>query len=175
MTTPQFRTCPTVWWWWRCCAFFEGAAVDDSTNITATGDKLWIRIRLTVTVEHFAPKAHSLELDPEDAFSRCNDATTVTPRYRTQTLIIRYKCHRIGWYRHTGSVQCSSILVKSIRILTGILQLFPNTSWLPRSLRVAFSLYSLLLKFTMRFIQFVVACATLKLFNIYAYAKPVPD
>jgi hypothetical protein len=83
---------------------FWGAAVDGSTNLTATGDKLWIRIRFTITVEHFAPKAHNLELDPGDAFSRCNDATTVTPHYRTQTLIIRYKCHRIGWYRHTGSV-----------------------------------------------------------------------
>ena len=46
--TPQFRTCPTVWW--RRCAIWGG----------------------------FATKAHNLELDPEDTFSRCNDATTVT-------------------------------------------------------------------------------------------------
>ena len=106
--------------------FFLGGGswhIDGSTNFTTTGDKL--RIRLTITVEHFAPKAHSLELDPEDAFSRCNDAMTVTLHCRTQTLIIRYKCHRFGWYRYTGSVKCSSILVKSTRILTGILQLYP--------------------------------------------------
>ena len=138
MTTPQFQTCPAVWWWRRCAFFFGGGGswhVDGSTNLTATGDKLWIRIRLTITVEHFAPKAYSLELDPEDAFSRCNDATTVTLHYRTQTIIIGYKYHRIGWYCRTGSVQCSSILVKYTRILIGILQLLPSpdTSWLPSS------------------------------------------
>jgi hypothetical protein len=125
---------------------FGGAVVDGSMNLAATGDKLWIRLRLKITVEHFAPNAHSLELDPEDAFSGCNDAMTVTPHYRTQTLIIRYKHHRIGWYRRTGSVQCSSILVKSTRILTGILQLFPIQV---DYLQVAFLLYSLLLKFMM--------------------------
>ena len=48
----------------------------------------------------------------------------------------------------------------------------PNTSWPPQ---VASSLYFLLLAtFTMRFIQFVIAGATLTLFNVYTYAKPVP-
>ena len=74
--------------------------------------------------------------------------------------------------RSTG-IQCSSISIKSTRILTGILRLFAIQL---DHLQVAFSLYSLLLaKSTMRFIQFVITCATLTLFNIYAYAKPVPS
>ena len=62
------------------------------------------------------------------------------------------------------------ISLKSTPILTGILRLFPI------HLDHFFALFlAVAKKFTMRFIQFVIAGAMLTLFNIHAYAKPVQD
>lgn len=102
--------------------------------------------------------------------------TTVTPHYSYRTPIFQ----KLGTnaaksvaadtqdnrnYR-TKSCACN----KSVNIYTN----WNSTTWQLDHLQVATSLYSLLLSnFTMRFVPFVIAGATLILFNTYAYAKPI--